>query len=488
MAMKFTIPTESGDFQLTSQQLAQQIGQRYGMVPVGITADGASGIFQTPQGTQVIPFHEVLSKDGYEIADFAPENAQSVENVSKYRAGIEGFSDPDMQTAYLQTIARKDFGVESPQIVGKGSDRYLYLPDKMQWVNLTNKQGMDMSDVVGGGMALGRGAASVAGGVLGGAGAATLAAPTGPGAIAAGIAGGGLGSAAGSALADSAYAGGLSLMDPAFREVASQNKGALAAGIGKNALVSGLIGGATGGAGAAFKGLATPISSALSSTGRGASAVGGGVEAVGAGLGSPVGRFGMQMGLDPTGISGAGALGGFAKEIASPIAQGGVRAFDAVRGGLAAIRGMPAPSPLAGQTFAETAQAVPNIGKFVRGVEALGGAAEKVGRGFETGVSGTLRGVGLAGQGVGKGLQTVGNVGARGGETLAYQTAAQNRLRELDAPRAAMDGRTFEAQGMPAGYIPIQQQGLDAVQQANLRTRWEANPTLMDAIIARGGL
>jgi hypothetical protein len=484
MVMTFTIPTKTGERTLTSQELAQQIGEKLGMTPIGITSDGVSGIFQAPNGIQTIPFHEVLGQYGFKIASYAPDKSIPSESATKYRAGLEGFSDPDMQMAYLQTVARKDLGIENPQIIGQGNDRFVYNPKTLQWINLTNAPGLDMSDVVGGGMALTKGAASVAGGVGGAALAGLAGAPSGPGAIAAGALGAGAGSALGQAGAEMEMAKVLGALDPNYFDVAQANQGKMLGAIGKNAALSGGIGALTGGLGAIGKGLATPISGTLSTVGRGTQAVGGATEAVGAGLGSPIGRFGMQAGLDPTGISGIGALGGFAKDIASPIAQGAVKAGDFVRSGINAARGLEGPTrSFAGETFAQTAQNLPNVGKFVRGVEALGGGLEKTGRAFETGVSGTLRGVGIGAQGIGKGAQALGRVGAAGGEQLGYQTAAQRGFRELDGANASVN----EISGLPQNYIPIdapKRRELDFARQAPQG----GASGLMQAIIASGGL
>lgn len=477
--IEFNIDMGDGTRTLNSQELLQQLAEFSGFQPVGISQDGSSGIFQTPTGLQTIPFHEALQQVGAKIDTYKPLNAVPSDNIVKYRMALDSISDPDIQDAYLRTIATKDFNVKDPLIVGSGIDRYLWDQNSGKWVALTNAQGLDLSDIVAGGAGLAKGGLAVGGALLGGAG-GSFAAP-----IAGTIAGAGAGAAAGNALGDVTQAGIMSALDPSFREAygsAGNYFGKEGTSIAKNAAISGALGAAIPGAGALLRGASAPLKTVVSPISQGMQAAGTGISnvgkmgrAIGKSLESDIGRFGMQVGLDPTGVSGIGAFGGFVKDVAPNVAQGAVKAGDIARKGIANIRGLEGPiRSFAGETWEQTAKNLPNVGNFVRGVESLGRGLESAGRGMENVIAGTAKGVGSALDYGGKGLNLAGRAGQYV-EPAAYQAGLRNALDPI--PQATM----IPGQGSgPANYIPIQQRDLISPPRTN--------QSLFDAIRASGGL
>jgi hypothetical protein len=467
--LEFSLKTPNGRTRtLNSQQLLQQYGAYSGFQPIGLTQDGASGIYQTPQGMQTIPFHEAIQEVGGEISEYKPQNAVPAENMLKYRMALDSISDPDVQQAYFKTVATKDFGIENPIVLRSGTDTFLWDQSKGNWVALTNQPGLDMTDVASGAATLGKGALSIAGGVGGAALAGMAGLPSGPGAIAAGALGAGAGSAAGSALGDLAQAGIMGAVDPSFRQ--NYDLAKEAGGIGQRAAISGALGAAGPIAGAVLPramGAAQAMrpSNVMTGVGQGVGSVGKGVSAVGRGLDSTVGRMGLQVGLDPTGLSAVGAVGGLAKEYAPQMASGAAKAWNKAREGVASMRGMPAPA----------AQPLQGLQDVASGIAAVGGAAEKVGRGVEAGIIGTTKGLGAGLQGAGTGLRGAGAV-ARGVEG----PAARGMARELDFQGGWAN--------VPQPEDRIYQAGLDMRNPGGLQVMQTSSPTLADAIAARGGI
>jgi hypothetical protein len=427
---------------------------------------------------QTIPFHEALTQRGIDIQEFEPTNSIQAEKLGKYRMAMETISDPDVQQAYLKTVAQKDFGIENPQIVHKGSLAFLWAPDKGSWVALTDSPGLDRGDVLAGVSGLARGAVSIAGGAAGAAGGAALGLPAGPAAIASGIGGAALGSGIGSALADEGQAAIMAGLDPNFRDVygSVSNYAAKEGGqIGRNALVSGVTGGALKGIGQALPGISgLSPSNIMQQTGSATRGLGQMASATGRGLDSTLGRMGMQMGLDPTGISGIGAIGGLAKDIAAPIGQGIAKTGQFMRDAYHGIKGSVGPMrPIAGETFEQTAQNMPGLGSFVRGVEGFGGGVEKLGRVAENTMINTAKGIGAGFQGTGRMLQ-IGGKGAQYLEKPALQYGVQNMGSNSPTNFQGVNGN--QENYIQTGLDPAS--GYQVMNQPN---------SLMDAIAARGG-
>jgi hypothetical protein len=195
---------------------------------------------------------------------------------------------------------------------------------------------------------------------------------------------------------------------------------------------------------------------------------------IGRGLDTTLGRAGLQMGLDPTGISGVGALGGFAKDMAAPIGQGIAKTGQFVRDAYHGLKGTAGTMrPMAGETFEQTAKNMPGLGSFVRGVEGLGGGLEKAGRVAENVIGSTTRGVGATLQGTGRMAQIAGK-GAQYLEKPATQYGAQ----QFSNPSQ----NAYKAQGQnPQNYT---QASLDPMMGYQIMNQ---PSNLIDAIVARGG-
>jgi hypothetical protein len=479
MSLKFQLKMNHGVKTLTSNQLLNQYGEIMGYEPMGLTQDGASGIYRTPEGMQTIPFHEALSQRGIEIQEFEPTNSIQAENLGKYRMALESISDPGVKQAYLKDVATKEYGIENPQIVNKGSQAFLWAPKQGAWIALTDSPGLDRGDILAGAASLGRGALSIAGGALGGLAGTAAGIPAGPAAIATGIGGAALGSGIGSAVADQGQAAIMAALDPNFRDAYgsvsnyAQKEGG---NIGRNALVSGATGGLLKGVGQFLPGLAAARpSNVMQGAGKMAEGAGKMTSSVGRGLDTTLGRVGLQAGLDPTGISGVGAMGGFAKDMAAPIGQGIAKTGQFVRDAFHGMKGTVGPMrPIAGETFEQTAQNMPGLGSFVRGVEGFGGGLEKMGRAAENVIGSGVRGVGATLQGTGRMAQIAGK-GARYLEGPATQAGARSFANQQPA--------NWQNQGSMQ-QAPYLQTGLDPASSFQVMNQ---PSSLMDAIAARGG-
>jgi hypothetical protein len=274
-------------------------------------------------------------------------------------------------------------------------------------------------------------------------------------------------------------------LDPNFRDAYgsvsnfAQKEGGT---IAKNAAISGAAGGVLSGAGRLLPGLAAARPSQMMQ-GAGGMVRGAGqmTSAVGRGLDTNLGRMGLQAGLDPTGISGVGALGGFARDMAAPIGQGIAKTGQFARDAWAGLRGTTGPlKPIAGETFEQTAAMNPGLGNFVKGVQGLGGGLEKIGRVAENVVGATTRGVGAGLEGTGRMAQIAGK-GASYVEGPAYQAGAR-QLGEA-SQRGMIQGQIQDSMP-PSQYT---QTGLDPQTTAMGYQVAPTQQSLFDAIAARGG-
>ena len=333
--LEIEIPDASGNpVKYNSNELMYMYGQQSGMEPQGLTPDGTSAIFKLPDGqTQQVNLLDTLQQNGKQIASLKPMGDNvNYDNVdTKWRFAIENLEDPDARQVYLKSKLQKDFGIKDPQIVGSGTDYFVFNPANGQYHALTNKPGMDFSDIATIGNTGARIAGATAGGALG------AAAGLGAGSIATGA----LGAAAGHAATDAAIGGIVGGLDEDYRNafnLKNEWKGrALGAGlsgvggavgpalgVAKGLVSAGRITGEAGGAinaltGLERSGIATPI----------AKGVGGAAETVGnlgaAGsklLNTDIGRMGLEMGLDPTGITGMAQGAAFLPQLPSMAARG----------------------------------------------------------------------------------------------------------------------------------------------------------------------
>jgi hypothetical protein len=426
--LEYQINVNGNTRTLTSDKLLKQYAEFTGFQPLGISSDGARGIYKTPQGIQEIDFHQTLPEGA--VTGFKPKSSINAENMTKYRLAVDSISDPDIQQAYLQNIAKRDFGLENPIITGSGVDRYLWDPNQNSWVSLTNKEGFDVSDLASGALSLGKGVVSGLGALGGGALGGLATTPTVLGVPAGVLAGAAAGGAAGTAGAEALQRKIQAELDPAFNEAYEGKYLAKEAGnIGKQAAISGALSGVLPVAGTFFRGAGksfTPIGSTTEAAGKLTSGAGKLGTAAGNVLQTDAGRFAQQAGfLDPTGLSQAGALGGMAKSITQPIAQGVVKAGDIGRQMVSRVRNLEGPTQsFAGKTWEETAKNFPNAGKLVEGIETLGSGLEKGGRIAEDVLAKGIKGTGNVLDYGGRGTQLLGQ-GIKAIEPGAQQAGAQ---------------------------------------------------------------
>ena len=224
---------------------------------------------------------------------FLPQATDFTTVDPELRLGIENLPNDSLRRKYLE-LNLESQGIENPQLVGKGSDWALFDPTDGTYKALTNKPGLDLSELgqVGaiGAQALG----SILGGALG-AGAGTAATP-GFGTFAGGAAGAALGGQLGRGAVD-AY---LAAAQPGYRNFLGSLGGEEFAEIAnertRQAALDMAFGGLAGGIGALVPALSKGAIT------RGGAAAGLGLEkAAGAGrkvLGAAQNPLGQQLGAE----------------------------------------------------------------------------------------------------------------------------------------------------------------------------------------------
>jgi hypothetical protein len=129
---------------------------------------------------------------------------------SSLRLGIENLPSDDLRQKFL-TFQMETRGIKDPQIFGQGSDWALFDPNSGQYKALTNRPGMDLSDIGQVGAEGTRILGSIGGGALGAA-SGLAAGPLGA------VAGGALGSGVGGQLGRAGIDALLAATQPGYRE------------------------------------------------------------------------------------------------------------------------------------------------------------------------------------------------------------------------------------------------------------------------------
>lgn len=129
---------------------------------------------------------------------------------SSLRLGIENLPSDDLRQKFL-TFQMETRGIKDPQIFGQGSDWALFDPNSGQYKALTNRPGMDLSDIGQVGAEGARILGSIGGGALGAA-SGLAAGPLGA------VAGGALGSGVGGQLGRAGIDAILAATQPGYRE------------------------------------------------------------------------------------------------------------------------------------------------------------------------------------------------------------------------------------------------------------------------------
>jgi hypothetical protein len=208
-----------------------------GYKPLSASADGMTISVAGPDGQPLeISTHDALQKMGWAVQASKPANPNYEHVNGNWRMLIESPAlrdDDDAKKAVLTTKLTRS-GLKEPKIMGSGSDWYAYDPDQAQWFALTNKPGMDMSDVGEGAAVAPRMLLSGLGGALG------VGAGGGAGSIPGGMAGSALGGWAGDRISDAIA----QVADTDY--LAHANMGKHAVGMGEQLFTDALGGGFAG--------------------------------------------------------------------------------------------------------------------------------------------------------------------------------------------------------------------------------------------------
>jgi len=268
----------SGTF--TPDEITQQLAGS-GQVVKGISPDGQKITLVNSQGADFnVRTDDLLQELGWKVNGIAPTDVIEDFVKPELRVAVANLgSDDQTKKLYLQEKLR-DMGLNDANIVGQGTDFYVFHPESNKYFALTNKRGVDMSDIASG--------LSQAPGFIGGAAGGVLGAIGGAGVGSIPLAMGG--AAAGQLGGDVLARGALAAYDPTFRKIAGENLGQQASDLAGNALISGgtaglfkavpMAVGAMRGGGSQAKGMLQgalengPISSVVRGLGKGAEETG----------------------------------------------------------------------------------------------------------------------------------------------------------------------------------------------------------------------
>ncbi len=297
--MKFHVSNGQSEGYADEHQLVNDLRQ-VGYQPLGVSADGMTVTLQGDNGPYEVKTPDVLQKMGWQVKGYQPMDVDHEHVSPELRFIIEspGLKDDDHAKQAVITSRLQRMGIKEPQIVGSGSDWFVFNPGTSQYIALTNKPGFDMGDLG----EIGARAPGLVGNAVG----AVLGTPadigTGPlgtvgGAVAGGFAGNRLADAGAAALEPS-------YMDAIRHRGLGENLKTVASEVGTDA-VAGLGGyglGKLGGAGAGLvrQGLASRM---LQGGGRAAELGGKAVQGTADFLGQGLPRE-LGIGLaDPTNVS-----------------------------------------------------------------------------------------------------------------------------------------------------------------------------------------
>jgi hypothetical protein len=239
--LEFEAQTEDGNSIKTDLNGVVQALAMDGVNVANVSRDGMFAFLQNPEtgAMEQRSMSDLLVSNGYNIQRVMPQNANTDHVDTSLRFLVERLGSDTQRQAFLQQeMANR--GLMNGTIVGGGSDWFVFDPNDNTYYALTNKKGMDWTDVGEVGPEIASGVAATVGGALaGGVGTAASGGLAAIPAMAAGAAGGG-------GAAEAAFQGLGAAMNPAFREV--QTLGGAATKAGKEALFNAPFG-ALGGAG-----------------------------------------------------------------------------------------------------------------------------------------------------------------------------------------------------------------------------------------------
>lgn len=251
-----------------------------GETPKAVSPDGQMITLSDQNGDFQVKTEDLLRDLGWKVNGIEPSDVIEDFVKPELRVAVANLgSDDQTKKLYLQEKLR-DMGLNDANIVGQGTDFYVFHPESNKYFALTNKRGVDMSDIASG--------LSQAPGFIGGAAGGALGAIGGAGVGSIPLAMGG--AAAGQLGGDVLARGALAAYDPTFRKIAGENLGQQASDLAGNALISGgtaglfkavpMAVGALRGAGSQAKGMLQgalengPISSVVRGLGKGAEETG----------------------------------------------------------------------------------------------------------------------------------------------------------------------------------------------------------------------
>lgn len=146
--LKFHLANGDTEGFADEHQLINDLRQ-VGYQPLGVSADGMTITLQGDQGSYEVSTPEVLQKMGWQVKGYQPLDVDHEHVSPELRFIIEspGIREDDhAKEAVIKSRLQRQ-GVKDPQVVGSGSDWYVFNPNTSQYIALTNKPGMDLGDL-----------------------------------------------------------------------------------------------------------------------------------------------------------------------------------------------------------------------------------------------------------------------------------------------------------------------------------------------------
>ncbi len=146
--MKFHVSNGDTEGYADEHQLVNDLRQ-VGYQPLGVSADGMTVTLQGDNGPYEVKTPEILQKMGWEVKGYQPLDVDHDHVSPELRYIIEspGIRDDDHAKQAVITSRLQRMGIKEPQIVGSGSDWFVFNPTTSQYIALTNKPGFDLGDL-----------------------------------------------------------------------------------------------------------------------------------------------------------------------------------------------------------------------------------------------------------------------------------------------------------------------------------------------------
>lgn len=146
--MKFHLSNGQQEGFADEHQLVNDL-RTVGYNPLGVSSDGMTVTLQGPNGPYEVKTPDVLQKMGWQVKGMQPLDVDNEHVSPEMRFIIEspGIRDDDHAKQAVLTSRLQRMGLKEPQVVGAGSDWYVFNPGTSQYIALTNKPGFDMGDL-----------------------------------------------------------------------------------------------------------------------------------------------------------------------------------------------------------------------------------------------------------------------------------------------------------------------------------------------------